>query len=150
MLCMRLRRHLPKALVALGLPLVILATTVGLVAPVTVSAAHFAKPIKTWTGIASWYGPGFDGQLTASGQVYDMYGLTAAHAWLPLGSIVRVINPTTGASQLARINDRGPFVDNRELDLSYTLASRLGILEAGTANVRIELLEEPQPRPQIR
>jgi rare lipoprotein A len=122
---------------------------VGLAEPVILSAARFNKPIKSWNGIASWYGPGFDGQLTASGQVYDMYGLTAAHPWLPMGSIVRVVNLNTGASQLARINDRGPFIDDRELDLSYTLASRLGILEAGTANVRIELLEEPSPRPQI-
>ena len=143
--CMRL----PKALVLLGLPAIILMMTVALAEPVILSAVHFNKPIKSWTGIASWYGPGFDGQLTASGQVYDMHGLTAAHPWLPMGSIVRVVNLHTGASQLARINDRGPFVDDRELDLSYTLASRLGILEAGTANVRIELLEEPSPRPQI-
>jgi rare lipoprotein A len=142
-------KRLPKALVVLGLPAVILMVAVGLAEPIKLAAAHFHKPLKSWTGIASWYGPGFDGQLTASGQVYDMYALTAAHPWLPMGSMVRVVNLKTGASQVARINDRGPFADDRELDLSYTLARRLGILEAGTANVRIELIEEPGPRPQI-
>ena len=142
-------KRLPKALVVLGIPALILMVAVGLAEPIKLVAAHFHKPIKSWTGVASWYGPGFDGQLTASGQVYDMYALTAAHPWLPMGSIVRVVNLNTGASQVARINDRGPFIDDRELDLSYTLASRLGILEAGTANVRIELIEEPRPRPQI-
>jgi rare lipoprotein A len=145
-----MRILLPKSLVVLGLPLIVLVMATGLAAPITVSVARFGSPIpiKSWTGIASWYGPGFDGHPTASGQLYDMYAATAAHPWLPLGSVIRVVNLSTGVSQLARINDRGPYFNDRELDLSYILASRLGILEAGTANVRIELLEEPQPRTQ--
>ena len=119
-------------------------------APVTEAGAHAAsaKPIKTWTCMASWYGPGFHGRTTASGQPYDMYAATAAHPWLPLGSIVRVINLATGESGVARINDRGPYISGRELDVSYMLAGRLGMLEPGTASVRIELLEEPQRHSQ--
>jgi peptidoglycan lytic transglycosylase len=122
----------------------------GLQAPVKLgtAVAVIEKPIKTWTVTASWYGPGFDGRPTASGQLYDMYAATAAHPWLPLGSVVRVVNLSTGESQVARINDRGPYVGDRELDVSYLLASRLSMLEPGTASVRIELLEEPQRHPQ--
>jgi len=125
-----------------------LAVTCGLQAPIRFPPILRAKPIKTWTGTASWYGPGFHGRTTASGQVYDMYAATAAHPWLPMGSVVRVVNLRTGESQVARINDRGPYLGDRELDVSYMLASRLGILEPGTASVRIELLEQPRRRPQ--
>ena len=114
-------------------------------------AIGVAKPIKTirsWTGTASWYGPGFHGRTTASGQPYDMYAATAAHPWLPLGSLVRVVNLKTGQSQLARINDRGPYMEDRELDVSYMLAGRLSMLEPGLASVRIDLLERPRRRPQ--
>ena len=143
-----MRKLLPKALVVVTLPLLTLAMAVGLGAPITVPVARLGKPIKTWTGTASWYGPGFDGRPTASGQPYDMYAATAAHPWLPLGSLVRVVNLSTGESQIARINDRGPYWGDRELDVSYMLASRLSMLEPGTANVRIELLEQPRRRPQ--
>jgi rare lipoprotein A len=140
-----MRNLLPKTLVVLAAPLLILAMAAGLAAPVTIPAFRVAeKPIKSWIGTASWYGPGFDGRPTASGQPYDMYAATAAHPWLPLGSLVRVVNLSTGESQIARINDRGPFLGDRELDVSYILASRLSMLEPGTANVRIELLEQPQ------
>jgi rare lipoprotein A len=77
-----------------------------------------------------------------------MYAATAAHPWLPLGSLVRVVNLRTGQSQLALINDRGPYMGDRELDVSYMVASHLSMLEPGTANVRIELLEQPRRRPQ--
>ena len=142
-----MRKLLPKALVAVALPLLTLVVSVGVQAPVTLPAVRVGKPIKTWTGTASWYGPGFDGRPTASGQPYDMYAATAAHPWLPLGSMVRVVNLSTGESQIARINDRGPYIGDRELDVSYILASRLSMLEPGTANVRIELLEQPQRHP---
>ena len=143
-----MRKLFPKALVVLTLLLLTHVMAVGLRAPITVPAPKVSKPIKTWTGTASWYGPGFDGRPTASGQPYDMYAATAAHAWLPLGSLVRVVNLTTGESQVARINDRGPYWGDRELDVSYMLASRLSMLEPGTANVRIELLEQPPRHPQ--
>ncbi len=82
--------------------------------------------------------------LTASGQPFDMFSLTAAHPTLPFGSIVRLVNVKTGRSQVVRINDRGPFVDGREMDVSFLVASRLGLLERGIGRVRMELLQEPQ------
>ncbi len=75
-----------------------------------------------------------------------MFAYTAAHPTLPFGSLVRLVNPRTGRSQLVRINDRGPFVDDREIDVSYGVARRLGITEKGLARVRIELLEVPPRR----
>lgn len=81
--------------------------------------------------------------MTASGQPYDMFAATAAHAWLPLGSLVRLVNIRNGHSQLVRINDRGPFQSDREMDVSYLVASRLGLLGRGVGLVRIELLKEP-------
>ncbi len=79
------------------------------------------------TGIASWYGPGFNGNLTANGEVYDMYEVSAAHKSLPFGSIVRVTDLETGESLVVRINDRGPFVDGRIIDLSYGAARLIGL-----------------------
>jgi rare lipoprotein A len=73
-----------------------------------------------------------------------MFAATAAHTWLPFGSLVRVVNTHTGRSQLVRINDRGPFIDDRELDVSYLVAERLGLVGHGVSRVRIELLEVPQ------
>jgi rare lipoprotein A len=143
-----MRRLSPKALRIGALFFLMLVASAGLQAPVPGAFTLSGKPIKTWTGTASWYGPGFHGRTTASGQPYDMYAATAAHPSLPLGSVVRVVNLKTGESQLALINDRGPYFGGRELDVSYMLASRLGILEPGTASVRIELLEQPRRRLQ--
>ena len=89
------------------------------------------------TGTASWYGPQFHGQQTACGETYDMYALTAAHKRLPCQSTVRVVNLENGREVLVRITDRGPFRKNRILDLSYTAAKRLGVVEPGTARVHI-------------
>jgi rare lipoprotein A len=100
--------------------------------------------MSVWSGYASWYGPNFQGRTTASGQPFDMFAATAAHTWLPFGSLVRLVNPRNGRSQLVRINDRGPFVDDREMDVSFLVASRLGFLANGVNKVRIELLEVPQ------
>lgn len=113
-------------------------------APLVAYPSEPTKPIKVWKAVASWYGPGFDGRLTANGEVYDMYSPTAAHPNLPFGSLVRVVDTKTGRSQVVRINDRGPYVEGRELDLSYGAANRLGIAEQGLARLRIELLEVPQ------
>jgi len=93
-------------------------------------------------GIASWYGPGFHGRKTASGEVFDQNDMTAAHRKLPLGSEVTVTNVETGKSIEVEINDRGPYVGNRKIDLSREAARKLGILEDGTAKVRIEATEE--------
>jgi rare lipoprotein A (peptidoglycan hydrolase) len=101
------------------------------------------KPLATWECTTSWYGGDFDGQQTANGETYDMYAETAAHPTLPLGSIVRVVNTKNHRSQVVRINDRGPYVEGRELDVSYAVAKNLGFSQRGTAKVRLELLEVP-------
>lgn len=95
-----------------------------------------------WTekGIASWYGSDFNGKPTASGETYDMYAMTAAHKELPLGSVVEVTDLENGRRTKVVINDRGPFVSGRIIDLSYSAAKALGMAEAGTAPVRIEVL----------
>lgn len=92
-------------------------------------------------GEASWYGPGFHGRQTASGEVYDMEAMTAAHRELPFGSRVRVVNLDNGRETHVRINDRGPFARGRVLDLSRAAAREIDMLGSGTARVRIEVLE---------
>ncbi len=92
------------------------------------------------TGVASWYGRKFHGNATASGERYDMYAMTAAHRTLPLPSYVRVTNLSNGRSVVVRVNDRGPFMKNRLIDLSWTAAKKLDFIEDGHARVRVELI----------
>jgi rare lipoprotein A len=94
-------------------------------------------------GVASWYGREFHGRKTSNGEIYDMYGLTAAHKTLPMGTFVRVENLSNGRSLDLRINDRGPFARDRIIDLSYTAAERLGVVGPGTAPVRVTALGAP-------
>src|SRR5216684_3574958 len=94
------------------------------------------------TGTASWYGPGFDQQLTADNEIYDMNQLSAAHKTLPLPSVVQVTNLQNGRSLRLRVNDRGPFVDGRIIDLSRRAAQMLGFETIGTASVRVRILRE--------
>src|ERR1700678_2464975 len=101
------------------------------------------KPLAVWECTTSWYGEDFDGKQTANGETYDMNADTAAHPTLPLGSIVRVVNTRNHRSQIVRINDRGPYVEGRELDVSYEVARRLGFDQSGLAKVRLELLRVP-------
>lgn len=89
-------------------------------------------------GLASWYGPGFHGRTTASGERFDQNDLTAAHRKLPLGTEVKVTNLQNGRSIVVEINDRGPYIDGRVIDVSKAAARRLGIVEEGVAKVRIE------------
>lgn len=91
-------------------------------------------------GVASWYGPGFHAARTSNGEPYDMYAMTAAHKTLPLPAYVQVTHLGNGRSVILRVNDRGPFKDGRIIDLSYTAASKLGILKAGTAFVEVRAL----------
>jgi rare lipoprotein A len=91
-------------------------------------------------GIASWYGPGFNGKKTSSGEIYDMHGLTAAHNVLPLNTLVKVTNLQSGKDVVVRINDRGPFVGDRVIDLSLAAARGLGMVGPGTAPVRIAVI----------
>lgn len=97
------------------------------------------------TGVASWYGKKFHGRLTANGERYDMHGRTGAHKTLPFGTIVRVTNLKNGKSADVRINDRGPFVHGRVIDLTKTLAVELDFINEGTARVRLEALGRPKP-----
>jgi len=96
-------------------------------------------------GTASWYGRKFHGRRTSSGETFDMYAMTAAHRTLPLPSFARVTRLDTGRSTVVRINDRGPFVDDRLIDLSYAAATRLGVVERGTAPVRVRALTPGEP-----
>jgi rare lipoprotein A len=91
-------------------------------------------------GIASWYGPGFHGNPTSSGEIYDQNDLTAAHRTLPLGTRVAVTHLDSGRTVEVRINDRGPFVDGRVIDLSFAAAEQLGMIGPGTGPVRLEVL----------
>lgn len=92
-------------------------------------------------GLASWYGPGFHAERTSSGEPYNMYSMTAAHKTLPIPSYVRVTHLGNGRSVVVRVNDRGPFVGNRIIDLSYTAAYKLGMIGSGTAPVEIRVLQ---------
>lgn len=91
-------------------------------------------------GLASWYGRKFHGRKTSNGEIYDMYAMTAAHKTLPLGTHVRVHNRSNGRQIVVRVNDRGPFVAGRIIDLSYAAADKLGVVGPGTAPVRVEAL----------
>lgn len=115
------------------------------VAPPTVSDNRVSQ-----TGIASWYGPGFHGKATASGEIYDQNELTAAHQTLPLGSKVMVTNLENGSATEVLVNDRGPFAKNRIIDLSYAAAQSLKIVGPGTALVRIDVLGSPTRLETIR
>ena len=97
------------------------------------------------TGVASWYGPTFNGMPTADGDRYDMYAMTAAHKTLPLPSFVQVTNLGNGRSVVVKVNDRGPFVANRLIDLSYVAAAKLGMLARGTALVEVRAITPGNP-----
>ncbi len=92
----------------------------------------------------SWYGEWHHGRTTANGEQFDMFALTAAHRYLPFGTLLRVTDFHTGRFVIVRVNDRGPFWDDRSLDLSYGAAEELGILDTGTARVRIEIVTQKE------
>lgn len=103
------------------------------------SAAASVSGLET-IGQASWYGPGFHGRTTASGERFDMNAMTAAHRTLPFGTMVEVSNLETNRSVTVRINDRGPFVDGRIIDVSRAAAAELDMITSGVARVRLRLL----------
>ncbi len=109
-------------------------------APFTTAAQADPVIVRTISGPASWYGPGFQGRKTANGERFDMNELTAAHRSLPFGTKVRVTCRNTGKSVTVRINDRGPFHGNRVIDLSRAAASQIGITNAGVGAVKIDVL----------
>ena len=108
------------------------------------SAGHYVE-----VGTASWYGPGFTGNPTSSGEIYDLHDMTAAHQTLPLGTRVLVTNLDNGRSVDVRINDRGPFAKGRILDLSYAAGRELGLVAPGTAPVRIESIDDGNGPPGV-
>lgn len=108
------------------------------------------KQVKTkpyQVGTASWYGQIFDGKPTASGEPYDMYDMTAAHLTLPMGSYVRVTNLRNGKAVIVRVNDRGPIVPGRIIDLSYGAAQALGYKQRGLQRVRLDLVNPKDLKP---
>lgn len=99
------------------------------------------KLVKHEPMIASWYGPKFDGKLTANGEIYDQMAYTAAHKTLPFGTLLKVTNPLNKKSVIVRINDRGPYIEGRNIDLSKGTAEALGMLEDGVIQVEIMKIE---------
>ena len=108
------------------------------------SAAGFAEgQLYKENALASYYGEAFQGRPTSSGEIFDMYAMTAAHKTLPFGTMLEVTNLENGNSVVVRVNDRGPFVADREIDLSQGAAEKLGMITAGVARVSISILSEP-------
>lgn len=120
------------------------AATAALSAASTLGASTDPAPARSESGMASWYGPGFHGRKTASGETFNMDALTAAHPTLPFGSWVRVENTVNGRSVDVRINDRGPHLKQRVIDLSRGAAKALGLVGQGTRQVAITVLTEAQ------
>jgi rare lipoprotein A len=112
-------------------------------APLVARLSAPVKPIKTWVGNASWYGPQFNGKKTANGEQFNSEALTAAHPNLPFGSWVRIVNTRNGKFELVRINDRGPYQEGREIDVSYRVARKIGLINSGVSQVRLELMQLP-------
>jgi len=112
-------------------------------APLVAHLSAPVKPIKAWIGNASWYGPDFNGKKTANGERFNSEALTAAHPNLPFGSWVRIVNTRNGKFELVRINDRGPYQEGREIDVSYRVARKIGLINSGVCQVRLELMQLP-------
>lgn len=118
-------------------------TPISLSTPSTIETKN--TPLFLEEGEASWYGPNFHGKKTANGETYDMYKATAAHRTLAFNSVVRVTNLANGKSVDVRINDRGPYAKDRIIDLSKEAADRIGMIQSGTATIRLELLSGTAP-----
>jgi rare lipoprotein A len=115
-------------------------------APLVAHRSDPVKPMKVWVGNASWYGPEFDGRKTANGEHFNSESLTAAHPSLPFGSWVRIVNTRNGKFEVVRINDRGPYQEGREIDVSYRVARKIGLIHSGVSQVRLELMQLPPKR----
>jgi len=114
----------------------------------TPEVRHQVEKTKPYqVGTASWYGETFEGKPTASGEAYNMYDMTAAHLRLPMGSYVKVTNLRNGRSVIVRVNDRGPVVPGRIIDLSYGAARAIQMKGRGLQRVRLDVVSAPQPKP---
>jgi rare lipoprotein A len=111
--------------------------------PTPVPSRVEGKPLSVQVGLSSWYGPNYNHQHSANGDIYDQNAMTAAHNTLPMGTIIRVTNLANGQSAIVKITDRGPFVHGRILDLSLAAAKATGVYRAGVAKVKIEVFSEP-------
>ncbi|TYB31213.1 MAG: septal ring lytic transglycosylase RlpA family protein [Candidatus Mcinerneyibacterium aminivorans] len=112
-----------------------------------ISNLFYAQP-ETYKGYASWYGPNFNGQKTANGETYNMYDLTAAHKTLPFNTYIKVTNLENNKTVVVRINDRGPFIKNRIIDLSYQAAREIDLISKGTCKVKLEVVEKSKKNSQ--
>jgi rare lipoprotein A (peptidoglycan hydrolase) len=153
-----MRRHSTEfshfVAVARGTGILLLIALVGFFCPVPGRAHDLQaqKPTRivfAQTGIASWYGNRHQGRLTANGERFDVRGLTAAHRSLPFGTILRVTNLKTGKVVIVRVNDRGPYIRGRVVDLSAAAGKALGISKAGIVQVRIEAFSSSESRSQL-
>jgi rare lipoprotein A len=111
---------------------------------------RWSVPLNSETGVASWYGHPYHGRPTANGEIYNMNQLTAAHPTLPFGAHVRVVNLRNQQTVEVRVNDRGPFVDGRIIDLSHAAAEAIQMVNAGVATVRLEVVDEPDSPVAVR
>src|SRR5579864_5089216 len=141
-----MRHRLFMSWAALRLLLLMFLIAPAMEAPLVANFNQPVRPIKSWVGNASWYGPEFNGRKTANGDHFDCEALTAAHPNLPFGSMVRIVNPRTGRFEVVRINDRGPYQEGREIDVSYRVARQIGLIHSGVTQVRLELLQLPPKR----
>ena len=144
---MKIRQHLTRMVILsvfMGMSLIFPATL--LFAKETSSHKSRAAHIKPITGIASYYGGKFHGKRTASGEVFNKNAMTAAHRSLPFGTKVKVTNLRNGRTVLVRVNDRGPHVRGRIIDLSQAAAKKIGLSHAGTARVKLEVLNKVKSR----
>ncbi len=122
--------------------------TVRVTPPIATDSANASLSSEERVGYASWYGDPYHGRRTSNGETYNKYSLTAAHRTLPFDTVVRVKNLDNGRNVKVRINDRGPFKDNRIIDLSYAAAKEINMIGPGTAKVRLEVLQAvPNPFP---
>ncbi len=119
-------------------------------APAASADELLGRPVSIEVGLASWYGPPYHNRQAADGSIFDQNALTAAHRELPMGTTVRVTNLATNQSVVAKITDRGPFVEGRTLDLSLAAAKEIGIYRAGVAKVQIEVFAHPGSDPEGR
>lgn len=146
-----IREWILEGALVLGLSAIVSAcsTTNTIHRPAPPSSQLAPASAPTQYGVASWYGPGFDGHRTSSGEIYDENDLTAASTYYPLGSRVMVTNLGNGRAVEVTINDRGPFLKGRKIDLSHRAASVIGMIGPGTTNVRIDLLAAPYDAPPL-
>jgi rare lipoprotein A len=138
-------KHVPPPPTIATVPAPPPASTAKTAPDATPPASARAKPLYVETGLASWYGPPYHNHKGANGEIYNQNALTAAHRTIPMNSVVRVTNETTKRAVIVRITDRGPFVEDRIIDLSMAAAKAVDVWQPGTAMVKVEVLSAPAP-----